>query len=122
MEHNSEEILVQEINDAVSRGDDGALLELLNEYVGLLRDKGEAEASLKICDKILELLDSMGLYRTVSYGTSLLNVATAYRAAGKLKEAEKLYDEVESVYAETLPEDSMLIASLHNNKKSVRPV
>ena len=46
MEHNAEDTLVREINDAVSRGDDGALLELLNEYVGLLRDRGEAEASL----------------------------------------------------------------------------
>ena len=116
MEHNAEDTLVREINDAVSRGDDGALLELLNEYVGLLRDRGEAEASLQIAGKILELLDSMGLAGTVSYGTSLLNVATAYRAAGKLKEAEKLYDEVAAVYAETLPEDSMLVASLHNNK------
>ncbi|MBR5992814.1 MAG: DUF4125 family protein [Lachnospiraceae bacterium] len=116
MEHNAEDTLVREINDAVSRGDDGALLELLNEYVGLLRDRGEAEASLQIAGKILELLDSMGLAGTVSYGTSLLNVATAYRAAGKLQEAEKLYDEVAAVYAETLPEDSMLVASLHNNK------
>ena len=116
MEHNAEDILVRDINDAVSRGDDGALLELLNEYVGLLRDKGESEASLQIAGKILDLLDSMGLNGTVSYGTSLLNVATAYRAAGRLSEAEKLYEEVEAVYAETLPKDSMLIASLHNNK------
>ena len=116
MEHNAEEILVQEINSAVTEGNDERLLELLNEYIGLLRDKGEAEASLKISDKILDLLDKMGLQGTVSYGTSLLNVATAYRAAGKFKEAGQLYDDVEAVYRETLPEDSMLIASLHNNR------
>ena len=116
MEHNAEDILVQSINEAVSAGDDQRLLELLNEYVGLLRDKGEAEASLKISDNILALLDKMELQGTVSYGTSLLNVATAYRAAGKFKEAEGLYDEAEAVYRENLPGDSMLIASLHNNR------
>ena len=116
MEHNAEDILVQSINEAVSAGDDQRLLELLNEYVGLLRDKGEAEASLKISGNILALLDKMELQGTVSYGTSLLNVATAYRAAGKFKEAEGLYNDVEAVYKETLPEDSMLIASLHNNR------
>ena len=110
MEHNAEDILVQSINEAVSAGDDQRLLELLNEYVGLLRDKGEAEASLKISDNILALLDKMELQGTVSYGTSLLNVATAYRAAGKFKEAEGLYDEAEAVYRENLPGDSMLIA------------
>ena len=116
MEHNEEEILVKEINEAVSAQNDERLLELLNEYIGLLRDKGEAEASLKISDNILALLDKMELHGTVAYGTSLLNVATAYRAAGKLKEAEGLYNDVEAVYRETLPEDSMLIASLHNNR------
>lgn len=116
MEHNPEKILLERINRAVSEQNDGELLENLNEYIGLLRELGRYEEAYKIGDSIITLMDKMELYNTVSYATGMLNIATAYRAGGRLKEALELYDRAAATYSETIDDMSMLWASLHNNR------
>jgi len=110
-----EKELIERIGNAISTGDDATLLQELNEYIGLLRELNRMEEAYAIGDKIVALLEKMNLKDTVPYGTSLLNIATAYRMGGRLEEALKLYSEVKEVYLKTLPEDSMLMASLYNN-------
>lgn len=116
MEHNPEKVLLERINRAVSEQNDGELLENLNEYIGLLRELGRFEEAYKIGDSIISLMDKMELYNTVSYATGMLNIATAYRAGGRLKEALELYDRAAATYSETIDDMSMLWAGLHNNR------
>lgn len=111
-----EGILSQGINLAIEEGDDGALLQLLNELVGYYREVGRYEDAYTISDNILGLCARMGLYDSIPYATSLLNIASAYRAGGRLDEAQRLYAEVEDIYSEVLPGNSMLMASFYNNK------
>ncbi len=111
-----EGILSRGIEQAVSEGDNGALLQLLNELIGYYREVGRTEDSYQISDAVIALCDQMGLHGSIPYATSLLNIASAYRAGGRLSEALELYDEVEGIYRSSLPEDSMLIASFYNNK------
>ena len=112
----AEEIITGGIASCVEEGDDGALLQLLNEYLGFLRETGRAEESYVIAGKILDLSDRMGLNGSIPHATSLLNVANAYRAGGRLEDSLNCYNETEEVYNTSLPADSMLIASFYNNK------
>ncbi len=112
----AEQILRDGIAEAMSEADDGALLQLLNEYLGFLRETGRAEESYAIADNIRGLMDRMGLSGSIPYATSLLNIANAYRAGGRLRDSLDHYNEVESIYKESLPADSMLVASFYNNK------
>ncbi|MCR5310295.1 MAG: DUF4125 family protein [Lachnospiraceae bacterium] len=112
----AEEVLVKGIAACMEEGDDGALLQLLNEYLGFLRETGRADESYVIAGKILELSDRMGLKGSIPHATSLLNIANAYRAGGRLEDSLRCYDEAEEVYKASLPADSMLFASFYNNK------
>jgi len=107
---------VKAIKEAVSKGDDGALLEALNDYIGILRELGKNEDAYKIADQIKALLEKLGLNGTVAYATSYLNIATAYRMGGRLSDSLDCYDVAEDVYKNALPADSFLYASLYNNK------
>ncbi|MCR5278907.1 MAG: DUF4037 domain-containing protein, partial [Lachnospiraceae bacterium] len=112
----AEQILRDGIAAAVSESDDGALLQLLNEYLGFLRETSRAEESYAIADRIRGLMDQMGLAGSIPYATSLLNIANAYRAGGRLDDSLSLYNETEKIYRNALPADSMLVASFYNNK------
>ena len=111
-----EGILTEAIHDAVEEGDDGALLQLLNELLGYYREVGRTEDSYQIADTILGVAEHMGLNGSLPYATCLLNIANAYRAGGRLVESLEYYKEVERIYKEVLPEKSLLAASLLNNK------
>lgn len=111
-----EGILTEAIHTAVEEGDDGALLQLLNELLGYYREVGRTEDSYQIADTILGVAEHMGLNGSLPYATCLLNIANAYRAGGRLVESLEYYKEVENIYAAVLPEKSLLAASLLNNK------
>ncbi len=112
----AEEILMGGVAQAMEEGDNGSLLQLLNELLGFYRETGRVEESYKIGNTILSLLEQMGLEGSIPYATSLLNIANAYRAGGRLGDSLSLYNAVEQIYKETLPENSMLMASFYNNK------
>lgn len=112
----AEQVLQSGISEAINASDDGALLQLLNEYLGFLRETGRADESYVIADRILSLMDRMGLAGSIPYATSLLNIANAYRAGGRLADSLAAYDKVEEIYKTSLPSDSMLMASFYNNK------
>ncbi len=112
----AERVLTEGIRASVEEGDNGALLQLLNEYLGFLRETSRAEESYEIADKILSLMEGMGLKGSIPYATSLLNIANAYRAGGRMQDSLDLYNETEEIYKTSLPSDSLLLASFYNNK------
>ncbi len=111
-----EEKITDEIKRAVEAEDDGALLQSLNDYIGLLREMGRYDESYVIAERILDLSNRMGLKGSIPYATCMLNVATAYRAGGELQKSLEYYELAEETYKKALPPKSMLLASFYNNK------
>ncbi len=100
---------------AVQEGDDNSLLQLLNELVGYYREVSRYEDAYQIGDRAAAQARAMGLEGTVPYATTLLNVANAYRAGGRLSESLEIYLRVQEIYRRKLPPEDMLAAGLQNN-------
>ena len=111
----AESLLKESIVQAVQEEDDNALLTLLNELIGYYRETSKVEESFKLADQALILAKQMGLEGTLPYATTLLNIANAYRAGGRLKDSLLCYEKTMEVYDRVLSPDDMLVASLHNN-------
>ena len=111
----AEGFLENKMAEALLAGDEGALITLLNEMIGYLRDVGKYEKCCMYCDKLFEVLERNGLQGTVPYATSLLNIANAYRAAGRLEESMTNYKVVLLIYQSHLEDDDIRYAGLYNN-------
>lgn len=101
---------------ALEIGDRGSAVTLLNELIGFCRETGQAEKSYYYGEVVLSLLQEMGLSGTLPFATSVLNIASAYRAGGRLEDAMTCYRAVEQIYSQVLEPGDMLVASLYNNK------
>lgn len=110
-----EEFLYNRITEAVTLGDDSAIITLLNEMIGLCRDTAQKEKALAYAAQLKSLLDRMGLGGTESYATSMQNIANAYRAFGLWEEAEKAFELIKETYEIYLDKESVLWPSLYNN-------
>ncbi|MBR1816167.1 MAG: DUF4125 family protein [Lachnospiraceae bacterium] len=110
-----EAFLVQKIDEAYREEDYYSAITLLNEIIGFCRDTSQGEKSDKYSTQVLELMTAQGINGTVEYATTLLNIANAYRAFGKLDKSLKLYENVEQIYNEKLDKDAFNYASLYNN-------
>lgn len=110
---NAENILATGVEEALEEGDYGSLLQLLNELESFYQERGRLDEAYQVGDSLFGLFDKLGLKGSIPYATSLLNVATAYRAGGRLADALVLFDEAGKVYAESLPEDSLLLANYY---------
>ena len=86
-----EGFLENQMAQAVQAQDDGSLITLLNEMIGYLRDVSKYEKCCLYCDKLMGVLERNQMRGSVPYATSLLNIANAYRAAGKLAESMSGY-------------------------------
>lgn len=111
----AQKVLEQGIRQAVEEEDDGALLTLLNEMIGYMRETSQVEASYRYAETALKLMDKMEIEGSAAYATTLLNIANAYRAGGRLEDSMGFYKEVLKLYEELLPRTDMLFASLYNN-------
>ncbi len=90
-------------------------LVLLNELIGFYRDCGRFTESLSAGQDAMRLARDMDLVGTVPYGTTLINVANALRAAGHLDAAQSYFTQARDTLVLHLPENDMLFASLQNN-------
>ena len=112
--------LEQAMVDAENAGDEAGLLTVLNETMGFYRSQGRHKENQWIVQRALELAARMGLTTGTSeaWATTLINCATAMRAAQQYDQAEDLYHQAQSVcrhsLAPTDPTDRRL-AALHNN-------
>ncbi len=111
----AEALMRENIAQAVQEQDDESLLQLLNELLGYYRETSQVEASYVIAEQAIRQAKRMGLESSLPYATTLLNVANAYRAGGRLQDSMDCYVAVRKVYEEMLAPDNMLVASLENN-------
>ncbi|MEC5385795.1 tetratricopeptide repeat protein [Uliginosibacterium sp. H3] len=110
-----ETLLLVNLGQAFAERDNGSALTLLNELLSYYRSVSRVEESLSVASKAIKLMDEMGLRGTLHYATTLLNIATAYRAAGKAVTAVDMYEQVSNIYREERVDDPHLLASLYNN-------
>lgn len=111
----AERLMQQSIAQAVQLQDDEALLQLLNELLGYYRETSQRENADRIASQTIAQAKRMGLEGTIPYATTLLNVANAYRACGRLQESKDCYMQVQDIYNEKADPDSMIVAGLKNN-------
>lgn len=88
---------------------------ILNELIGYCRETSLVEQSYAYAEKVQEILQKLGLEGTLPHATTLLNIANAYRAGGRLEDSLQKYEEVARIYTILLEMDDMLWASFYNN-------
>ena len=111
----AEKLMQEGIAQAIQEQDEESLLQLLNELLGYYRETSQVEASYVVAERAISQAQRMGLEGTLPYATTLLNVANAYRAGGRLRDSMQCYLTVRKIYEEILSADNMLVASLENN-------
>lgn len=90
-------------------------LSLLNEQIGLYRKTGKEADCLRAASDALSLADSMGMEQSVTYGTTLINAATGYKAFGRAADALPLYRKARVIYEASLDGDDSRLGGLYNN-------
>lgn len=111
----AEKLMLESVEQAQREGEDGVVLQLLNELIGYYRETSQKERVYQTVSQALEQAGRMGLEGTIPYATTLLNAATAYRACGRLRESMEYYGQVQELYQRLLEPDHMLMAGLKNN-------
>ncbi|MBD5545574.1 MAG: DUF4037 domain-containing protein [Lachnospiraceae bacterium] len=114
-----EPYLQEHLKHAMELGDASSVITIVNELIGFYRSMRQHEKSMFYCNQILSFMQMCELEGTVPYATTLLNVATANRAAGRLLEAMEYYREVEAIYEGNLEKDDYRYAGLYNNMSLV---
>lgn len=91
------------------------MLQILNELIGYYRETGKAKLSYEYADKALQMLQWFQLEGSIPYATTLLNIANAYRAGGRLEDSLNTYEQVAVIYREKLQPTDLSWASFYNN-------
>ncbi|MBQ4529798.1 MAG: tetratricopeptide repeat protein [Lachnospiraceae bacterium] len=110
-----EAFLNENLKKAKEEADNGAVLTILNEQIGYYRSISRKADSIKAFEEAKEYIKKMNLTKTEHEATTLLNGATALRAAENHEEAMQVYQRVEEIYKETIAPNDYRFASLYNN-------
>lgn len=110
-----EPYLLDYLDKARKQKDAPAEISLLNEIIGFYRDTSQYEKAIAASGEVLEIMEREGLKDTIPYATTLINVANAMRAAGKLEDSKRYYEEVFLLYDGRLEPNDFRYASLNNN-------
>ena len=90
-------------------------LTVLNEQIGLFRKLGREPEGLRAIEQALALARDLGMEQTVTFGTTLVNAATGYKAFGKPDRALALYEQARALYESNLKPDDSRLGGLYNN-------
>ena len=107
--------LEQAMSDAENAEDDAGLLTVLNETMGFYRSQGWHDKNQWIVQRTIELALRMGLEGSETWATTLINCATAMRAAKQYDQAEDLYTQALHCAEQVFSPDDRRIAALHND-------
>ena len=89
-----EPFLLSCLEDAKKEQEYGIYISVGNELLGFYRSIGQFEAAFAVGEDVLLLMEELQLDHTVHFATTLFNVATAYRTAGKYEEALVILNEL----------------------------
>ncbi|MBR6771541.1 MAG: tetratricopeptide repeat protein [Lachnospiraceae bacterium] len=110
-----EPYLLSSLEQAKEEEDYGAYLSIGNEMIGYYRSVSRFKEAFDIAEDVLLLLEEMQLESTEHFATTLLNAATAYRAAGNVRQAYQYYQQALQIYTGLLPDNDYRFAGLYNN-------
>ena len=115
-EHLLTEALMQAKEEESQKKSSGeAVLILLNELTGYYRSVGRHEEAVQNAREALEQIRKLGMSESAEHGTTLVNAATALRAAGQYEASLEAYREAEQIYSICLPSEDARFAGLYNN-------
>ena len=101
--------------EAKRQGDLEGFLAVLNEEIGFYRSVSRHQEACRAFEQAMELMGILDLREGPAYATTLLNGATAYRAAGDYEKALQLYRKAEEAYEAAGVSGTYENAGLYNN-------
>lgn len=115
----TEAFLRASIAQAEAEKDEHSLVTILNEAAGYFRNVSKCAEAMQAADRALGILERLGYQDSVPYGTTLLNAATAYRAAGRSPKALDMFSASLALLQKRLPATDHRLAALHNNISAI---
>lgn len=110
-----EPFLCASLEQAKEEPDYGAYISICNEMIGFYRSISAFKKAFDAAEDVLLLMEELQLDRSEHFATTLLNAATAYRAAGNLKQAYVYYEQALQIYEGLIPPEDYRYAGLYNN-------
>ncbi|MDE6944960.1 MAG: tetratricopeptide repeat protein [Lachnospiraceae bacterium] len=107
--------LIASLEQAKEEEDYGAYIGICNEMIGFYRSVSAFEKAYVAAEDVLLLMEELQMENTEHFATTLLNAATAYRAAGDHATALRYYKQALQIYNGILPPDDYRFAGLYNN-------
>ena len=103
------------LEQAKEEEDYGAYIGICNEMIGFYRSVSAFEKAYVAAEDVLLLMEELQMENTEHFATTLLNAATAYRAAGDYATALRYYKQALQIYNGILPPEDYRFAGLYNN-------
>lgn len=107
--------LVASLEQAKEEEDYGAYISICNEMIGFYRSVSAFEKAYIAAEDVLLLMEELNMENTEHFATTLLNAATAYRAAGDYTTALRYYRQALQIYDGILQPQDYRYAGLYNN-------
>ena len=107
--------LTESLRQAKEEEDYGAYITICNEMIGFYRSTSAFEKAYIVSEDVLLLMEELHLDHTEHFATTLLNAATAYRAAGDYETALRYYRQALQIYDGLLAPNDYRFAGLYNN-------
>lgn len=107
--------LVSSLQQAKEEEDYAAYISICNEMIGFYRSVSAFEKAYAAAEDVLLLMEELQLDHSEHFATTLLNAATAYRAAGDFAQALRYYRQAVQIYDGVLKPDDYRYAGLYNN-------
>lgn len=107
--------LVASLEQAKEEEDYGAYISICNEMIGFYRSVSAFEKAYIAAEDVLLLMEELNMENTEHFATTLLNAATAYRAAGDYTTALRYYKQALQIYDGILQPQDYRYAGLYNN-------
>lgn len=101
--------------EAGALADFSGQLTVANEQIGLFRKTDQEEKGLAAIDRALRLANELNLTDSVTYGTTLINAATGFKAFGQPEKALPLYEQARALYEKWLDPADERFGGLYNN-------
>lgn len=111
----AESYLVRSLEEAKETEDYAAYIAVGNEMIGFYRSVSKFRQAFDIAEDVLLLMEELQLGGSEHFATTLLNTATAYRAAGNVEQAYQYYLQALQIYNVLLPKEDYRFAGLYNN-------
>jgi tetratricopeptide (TPR) repeat protein len=111
----AEGYLAHHLEEARNCGNTGYQLAVLNEQAGLYRTLSRFPQAFMAGEQAMAIISAPDFTDRISAATTMLNVATALRAGGRITEALEMYGTVNEIYAAALDANDARRAALYNN-------